>query len=69
MPSHQERIRAKNPEMNCEHVFEYTFGIDVYAGIVAAKMCVKCMLIVKLGYLGVDKIEDGWHKWYMHSHA
>jgi RNase P subunit RPR2 len=23
MPSHQDRIKAKNPEMNCEHLFVF----------------------------------------------
>jgi hypothetical protein len=29
MPSHQERIRAKNPEMNCKHYFMFRASSDV----------------------------------------
>jgi hypothetical protein len=60
MPSHQDRVKQNN----CEHDFKYIAGVDVADLIIAAKMCSKCDLIVKLGTLCVDKIEKGWVEWY-----
>jgi hypothetical protein len=48
----------------CEHDFHYTIGIDVADLRIAAKMCKKCNKVVKLGVIGIDDIESGWHKWY-----
>jgi hypothetical protein len=52
MPSHQERIRAKNPEMNCEHIWIYHANSDIAPFILengmreTVKFCLNCNLTI-----------------------
>ena len=56
MPSHQIRVQQNN----CEHEWKDTYGVDIANMIVAAKICIKCHEIIKLGYPGIDPLPS-WH--------
>jgi hypothetical protein len=52
MPSHQERIRAKNPEMNCSHLFaisnsEIAPFIEENGNRTTVGRCIYCGIIKK----------------------
>lgn len=59
-----EKRLERTRQAYCEHEWKYTHGIDVTDNIIAAKVCIKCKLIVRLGTPLIDEVEPGWFEYW-----